>query len=285
MFSLYVPVFIHAVAWALIVALVSIGLNLIFSITGFFNVAHGSFFMLSIFLTFTLLNRGMNFILVFVTVPIFLAAIFMGLEKSIFRRVEGDTGASVLLTVGLMICLQQIALASWGGGYITLSPVLKGTIKLFGISISQYDLFVSAFVAFLLLTFRLFLTKTDYGRKIRAISNNRIEAASVGINIDIYLVIIFGMLMIMNAWGGILASPFVGGHYLMGLEMLILAIVVTNVGGVGSLRGTIVAAFSLAFIENIFLIWFEPIISRVAALTILVGVLMLKPEGIYPGEI
>lgn len=280
-----ISIFIHAVAWALIVAIVAIGLNLMFSITEFFNVAHGSFYMLSIFITFTLLNHGVNYILVFFIVPAMLASIFMAMERTIFRRVEGDVGASVLLTVGLMIVTQQTALRVWGGGYISLGAPITGSINILGVSASLYDLFVIAFVTLLLLGFRFFLNRTNYGRRIRAISNNRTEAAAVGININLYLVLIFGLLMVMNVWGGILASPFVGGHYTMGLEMLVLAIVVINVGGKGSLRGTILASFLFGFIENIFLLRFTPIESRVAALVILIGILMLKPEGIYPGEI
>lgn len=264
--------------------MIVIGISLIYDVLGFLNIAHGSFYMLSIFLAYSMVQFT-NFIVVLVLVPIIITGIGMVLEKYVFRKMEGNIGASVIFTTGLMFFMEQIVLMIWGGGYINIISPIQQSLFIFGESIPLYRILLILLAVIILFSFWSFLRKTNYGLKIRAIANNRMEAASIGINIDLHLTMFFGICILLTSIGSVLAAPTVGGFYLMDVDFVILAFIVFLVGGPGSIKGTIVASLLVVFSEYIIILFASPVIGRTVSLSFLIAVLVFKPEGIYPGEI
>lgn len=282
----FLSTMVHATGWALVIALISIGLTLVFDIMDFFNMVHGIFFMMPIMLLYFLSPLVFNnYLLTGAAAIAIMVLLAIFLEKFVFRRVEGRIGASVILTIALLFIFEQVTLWFSGGQHISFPDPIEISFSLGGVNFAGYDFILIISSLLLLLTFRHFLRNTEYGRNIRAIANNRTQAAVVGINIDRYLTLLFVVCMVLTTTGALLAAPITGAFYTSDIPILILACIVIITGGIGSIKGAVMASFIIVYAEYIALNCVPPTLARATALGIMVAVLVLKPEGISPGEI
>jgi len=275
-----ISLYIHATAWALVVSLICIGLSLVFSIMALFNLSHASFYMLAVFLGYTVVDTTGSYLLAIVVVPIFLAAVGGVMERYVLRRLEGNIAAGVIATIGFLQFFEQSTLGIFGGQYIYMNAPVEMQYKIAGVSIDLYDILMIAVCLVLLYLLRLFLMKTRYGLSIRALADDRENAAAIGINVNRILILIFSLAMFLAAVGGILAGPIVGGFYLMDIDMLISACIITVVGGVGSVYGAIAASFLIVFTEYTAILFIDPLEARLISFGILIVVLLIQPEGL-----
>lgn len=280
------PAYWHAAAWALTFALFSIGLTLIFRILKFFNIAHGTFVMLTIFLTHWLMTtHAVGFFTALLVAPLLITAFGVVVERTIFRPVEGNIDASVLLTTGFMILFQQIILAMFGGTSISMQSPIRESVTIMGESLPLYDLFMAIVSMTAIGGLWLFLMYTRPGLTIRAIADDREEARNIGTNIDRYLALVFALSIFITTLGGVLIIPYVGGHYLIGLDILVVTIVIAWTGGAGSIRGALLASLLFAFTEYTLLFQFTPSIARIASLGLLIAIVVVRPKGLIPARI
>jgi branched-subunit amino acid ABC-type transport system permease component len=280
------PTYWHAIAWALTFALFSIGLTLLFRILKFFNIAHGTFVMLTIFLTYWLINvQSLSFFQALVVAPILITIFGLIVERTIFRPVEGDIDNSVLLTTGFMIFFQQVILAIFGGTAINLQAPITQRLTMFGESFPLYDLFMALVSTAAIGGFWMFLMYTNTGLRIRALADDREEAQTIGININRYLALVFGICIYITSLGAVLIIPYLGGHYLIGLDVLVVTIVIAWTGGAGSVRGAIAASLLFSVTEYTLLQGFTPTFARILSLTLLIGIVLVRPQGLIPAKI
>lgn len=275
-----VCIYIHATAWALTVSLICIGLSIVFDILRLFNMSHTSFYMLAVFLAYTIVNITGSYVLAIIIVPIFLAVVGGVLEKIILRRVEGKLAAGVILTIGLLQFFEQITLGIFGGQYIYMKAPIEKQINALGVGIDLYEVTIIIVCIALLYLLRVFLKKTRYGMSIRAVADDRETAAALGININRILILIFSLSMFLAAVGGILAIPMVGGFYLMDIDMLILGCIIVVVAGVGSIYGAILASFLVIFSEYTAILFINPTEARLISFGILILILLIQPGGL-----
>ncbi len=274
----------NGLIWGLIIALIALGLTLIFGVMGIVNMAHGDLFMLGAVLAFFLLPVTGSFWVALAAVPVITAIIAGPIERFILRPYEGHPSVTMIATVGISFILQQIALATYGGIPKKIAEPVDFSLTLLGVSYPGYRLLVAAIAILIILGLYLFLYRTNYGILIRASIQDQQMAAAMGINVSSVLVTTFIIGSVLAATAGVLAAPISQVFYLMGNDVGLLSFIVVIVGGLGSLGGTLIAALALCSFEGVLAAVLSPTQAKAAIFVVMVVVLMVRPRGLFGGK-
>ncbi|MGO9120828.1 MAG: branched-chain amino acid ABC transporter permease [Desulfomonilaceae bacterium] len=271
----------NGLIWGLIIALIALGLSLIFGVMGIVNMAHGDLFMLGAVLAFYLLPVSGSFWIALAAVPLITAIITGPVERFILRPYEGHPAVTMIATVGISFILQQIALATYGGIPKKVADPVDFSFNLLGVSYPGYRLLVAAIAILIIVGIYLFLYRTNYGILIRASIQDHQMAAAMGINVSSVLVTTFIIGSSLAAVAGALAAPISQVFYLMGNDVGLLSFIVVIVGGLGSLGGTLIAALVLCSLEGVLASVLSPTQAKAAIFVVMVIVLMVRPRGLF----
>lgn len=273
--------FLNGLIWGLIIALISLGLSLIFGVMGIVNMAHGDIYMIGAVIGLSLFPFIGNFWLALLIVPLIVAFIAAPVERFILRPYEGHHSVTMIATTGISFILQQIVLATYGGIPKKMLNPWPVSFNVFGVDYEGYRLLIAAISIIILIALWLFLYRTSYGILIRASIQDRNMASAMGIDVNKVLIMTFVMGSVLAAIGGVLAAPVTQVFYLMGNDVVLLAFIVVIVGGLGSLEGTLLAALSLSCFEGILAAVMSPIQSKAAILVVMIIILMIRPKGFF----
>ncbi len=249
MISSFVVQTLNGLASASILFMAGLGLTLIFGVTRIVNFAHGSFYMLGVYVAITLFERLGGGQLGFWGGAL-LAAAAVGvlgvlIEVLILRRIYAAPELLQLITTfGLVLVLKDAALYLWGPEDILgpKAPGLKGAIEILGRPFPEYDALLLVLGPFLLLIVWLLLTRTRWGTIVRAATEDREMAAALGVNQKVLFSAVFGLGCFLAGLGGALSMPREPANLSMDLSIIADVFVVTVVGGLGSIPGAFVAA-------------------------------------------
>jgi branched-chain amino acid transport system permease protein len=278
------------------------GLTLVLGIMNLVNLAHGSLYMLGAYFAATVYHWTGSFIvaLLFALPATFVASIVI--ELVVLRTLYGrDHLDQVLATFGLILFFNELVRVIWGATplYISIPPLLRGSVTLLsGINYPIYRLALVLVGLAVALFLYLFVSKTKLGMLIRAGASNREMVETLGVDIRLLFTIIFGLGAVFAALAGIMTSPIFSIESGMGDGILILALVVIVIGGIGSIRGSFVAAIAVgladtmgrAFLPGLLAAMLPPTIAdatgpALASMLIyivMVAVLFFKPQGLFP---
>jgi branched-chain amino acid transport system permease protein len=273
--------FVNGLIWGLIIALIALGLSLIFGVMGIVNMAHGDIYMVGAVLALSLVPFIGNFWLALLIVPLIVAIIAIPVERYVLRPYEGHHSVTMIATTGISFILQQVVLATYGGIPMKIMNPWPVSFNLFGVQYEGYRLLIAAISVLILIAVWLFLYRTSYGILIRASIQDRNMASAMGIDVNKVLIATFAIGCILAAVGGVLAAPVTQVFYLMGNDVVLLAFIVVIIGGLGSLGGTLIAALGLTSIEGMMSAFLNPIQSKAAILVVMVVILMLRPRGLF----
>ncbi len=272
---------INGLIWGLIVALIALGLTLIFGVMGIVNMAHGDIYMAGAVLSFYVVGMFGNFWLSLVLVPVIVILFAAPLERLVLRPYEGYHSTSMIATVGISFIVQQIALGVYGGIPKKISNPWPMSFNFLGVDYPGYR-FLVAFISILILAgLWLFLYRTSYGILLRASMQDREMASAMGIDVNKILITTFVLGSVLAAVGGVLAAPIYQVSYLMGHDVILLSFIVVIIGGLGSLKGTLIAALALCSIEGVMAAFLSPVQARAAIFMIMIVVLMYRPRGLF----
>jgi branched-chain amino acid transport system permease protein len=271
----------NGLIWGLIIALIALGLSLIFGVMGIVNMAHGDLYMAGAVLAFFLIPLFGSFWLALIVVPLIIALIAAPIERFILRPYEGHHSVTMIATVGISFILQQVALAAYGGIPKKMSAPWEASFSLLGVDYPGYRLLIAAISILILIAIWLFLYRTSFGILIRASIQDQQMAAAMGINTSKVLVSTFVLGSSLAAIGGVLAAPVTQVSYLMGTDVGLLSFIVVIVGGLGSLGGTLIAALALCSLEGVLAAVLTPVQSKAAIFVVMIVVLMLRPRGLF----
>jgi branched-chain amino acid transport system permease protein len=273
--------FINGLIWGFIIALIAVGLSLIFGVMGIVNMAHGDIYMAGAVLSFYVVAEFGNFWLSLIIVPAVIILISAPIERFILRPYEGYHSMTMIATVGISFIIEQVALGTYGGIPKKILNPWPISIGLFGVDYPGYRLLVACISILTLIGLWLFLYKTSYGILVRASMQDREMANAMGINVNSVLITTFVMGSVLAAVGGVLAAPINQVFYLMGNDVILLCFIVVIVGGLGSLKGTLIAALSLCSLEGVMAAVLTPIQARAAIFIIMIMVLLRRPQGLF----
>lgn len=271
---------------AAVLALTAAGLSLVFGVMRVVNVAHGEFFMLgAVVAWFVTANVGgppwLGFALALAISPLVVGSIAALADRLVLKRLNYDPEATIVATIGLLYLLQQAALSFYGPDARPVAPPFDWRIRLPWFGYSGYKLFVIAAAAVLLGGLWALMAKTRFGLVMRATQYDQRTAQAFGIDVDRVYAGVFALGAALAAIGAVLIVPISQAHYLMGGDPLLLSFIVVIIGGLGSLRGTIVAALMIGVGEGMISVFFSPTLAKILATLAVALVLVFRPQGLF----
>ena len=284
---------LNAVQYGLLLFLVASGLTLIFGIMGVINLAHGSFYMIGAYLAWSLAQHLGSF---WLAIPAGLAlsvALGFVLEWLFIKRLyQRDHLYQVLLTYGLILIFEELRSILWGDDVhgVAVPALLAGSIPLTDtLSYPVYRLWISAVCVALAVGLYLLIQRTRLGMMIRAGAANREMTQSLGINIGWLYRWVFALGVAMAAFAGMIAAPVSSVFPGMGNQVLIVCFVVVVIGGIGSVKGALVAALLIGLADTfgkvveleIAGIRVLPELAGMSIYLLMAAVLLWRPEGIF----
>jgi branched-chain amino acid transport system permease protein len=271
---------------AAVLALTAVGLSLVFGVMRVVNVAHGEFFMLGAvsawFVTAWVPGPpAFAFAVALVVCPLFVAAIAVLADMLVLKRLNYAPEATIVATIGLLYILQQGALSFFGPDARPVAAPFNFRIQLPWFGYSGYKLAVVAAAAAVLGLVWLLLTHSKIGLIMRATQEDRETARAFGINVDKVYAGVFGLGAALAAVAAVLVVPIQQAHYLMGGDPLLLSFIVVIIGGLGSLRGTLVAALLIGLSDGVISTFFAPTLAKIIATLLVALVLVFRPQGLF----
>tara|TARA_B100000925_G_scaffold85430_1_gene61148 strand:- start:1035 stop:1916 length:882 start_codon:yes stop_codon:yes gene_type:complete len=271
---------------AAVLSLIALGLSLVFGVMRIVNVAHGEFFMLGAILTwwisnFVLGNPALGFLLALLIVPLVVGIIAMFSDLLILRHLKYDPEVTIIATIGILYIIQQFALMTFGPDARPVEQPFNIRLDLYWFGFSAYKFFVIFSAIILLFCVWLVMAKTKFGLILRATQLDSEIAQAFGIPISTVYSLVFGVGAAIAAVGAVLIVPIQQAHYLMGGEPLLLAFIVVIIGGLGSLKGTVVAAMLIGISDGIISVFFSPNLAKILATLLVVVVLLIRPNGLF----
>ncbi len=266
--------------------LMAMGLTLVYGVTKVFNYAQGSFFTWGGYAAWFLAVGVLkwNYYLV---IPITLAIMFLFgviFEKVIvkpLRKLPGWDFTVIIVTLGCCLALDNLILVAFGPLTKTIPHLLEGTFKFGNFAVAKHDLIMFFVGIMVFVVLQLFLSKTWTGMSLRAVSQDNVGARIVGLPLNRMYSIAFGIAGLLSAVAVILLAPRTLLYPNVGWTTLIKAMVVMVLGGLGNIKGTVVAAFSLSLAEIFASFYLGGIWALPLFLVVLVFVLVVKPKGLF----
>jgi len=273
--------FLNAVVWGMIMALIALGLNMIFGLLHIINMAHGALYMLGAVVAWYLIELTGNFWIALVVAPLCVGIVGIAMERGLLRKIEDKPITTIICTFGIMLAIQQLVLMIFGGSPRRIAAPIPYRFPLFQL---EYPLMriVIAFISILVMVgLWFFLRKTKYGLWMRAVVQDREMAIALGIPVNKVYMWTFVLGSALAAFSGVLAAPIVSVEFMMGREVLIMAFIIVIVGGMGNLEGSVIAAIMISLIQGIGSLFFAPSIATVFALAFMIIVLLIRPQGLF----
>ena len=275
---------LNGVQYGMLLFLVASGLTLIFGIMGIINLAHGSFYMIGAYLAFSLSSLADNFWLALVGGVARAALLGAALEALFIKRLyQRDHLDQVLLTYGLILVFEELRSLAWGDDVhgVKIPEILAFSIPLTEtLSYQAYRIAMSA--ACLAIAFALYwlIQHTRLGMKIRAGAENRSMVQSLGIDIGLLYRLVFALGVALAAFAGMLAAPVSSVFPGMGAQVLIVSFVVVVIGGLGSVKGALIAALAIGLVDTFGKVLL-PQVAGMAVYLLMAAVLLWRPQGLY----
>lgn len=271
------------VALGAIYVLLAVGLSLIFGMLTVVNFAHGAFFMVGAYLGLVAIQWTGSFWAALVLAPIGASLVGMVCERWLIRPLYGrGIDYPLLLTFGLAYMLVEGVRMIFGKAGLPFDTpeVLQGATDLGFADFPTYRLFVIAVVALLLVALWFLIEKTSFGLIVRAGARDPEIVRVLGVDVSRVWLIVFGIGTGIAALAGVLSAPLQGVSPEMGTAVLIVAFVVTVIGGMGSLFGAVIAGLLVGVVESMSVLLF-PEASKVSMFIIMAAVLLLRPQGLF----
>ena len=271
-----------------VLALMALGLSLVFGVMRIVNIAHGEFFMLGAVLAWwcsTLVDSPLAaFALALVVAPALVGGLAVLTDWLVLRRVDYDPESTIVATIGLLYIIQQLALTFYGPDARPVEPPVYFRIVFPWFGYSGYKLVVAAMAGVLLVATWVGMSRTKLGLYMRATQQNQEIAQAFGVSVRRVYAIVFALGAMLAAVAGVLIVPIRQAHYLMGLDALLMSFIVVIIGGLGSLRGTLVAAFVVGLSDGIISVFFSPTLAKMIATMFVALVLVVRPGGLFGEE-
>jgi len=292
---------IEGLVQAAVLSLTALGLSLVFGVMRVVNVAHGEFYMLGAVIAWwvaTLLgqNPALGFVAALIVAPLVAGVIAVITDWLVLKRINYDPEATIVATIGLLYILQQSVLMTFGPDARPVEAPFNTRIALpwlentgegwslyypWGLSTTSYKLFVVLAAITLLLLVWYVMSRTKLGLILRATQLDSETALAFGIPVERVYALVFGIGAALAAISAVLIVPIQQAHYLMGADPLLLSFIVVIIGGLGSLRGTVIAALLIGMSDGIISVFFSPTLAKITATLLVAMVLVYRPQGLF----
>ena len=265
-------------------ALLAVGFSLIFGVARIVNIAHTAFYMLAAFALYGLLVvGGMPLLLAIPLAVVAVVALSLVCYKLVIEPVRQHESAVLIATIALALIFQESLLVSFGGSFLGIPNAVEGVTSIIGVRVSYQRLIVLAVVAVTLVATWYLLNRTRLGLAIRAAANDQEIANLMGINVSRVAMYTVGISVALAAIAGVVVAPVFVVDPLMWLAPLVTMLAIVVLGGLGSLKGSVIGAFIIGYVEaiTVFAVPSGSYLKGAVALSIMIVVLLLRPEGLF----
>jgi branched-chain amino acid transport system permease protein len=275
--------FLTGILMAGIYALVAIGLTLIFGVVRIVNFAQGEFVMLGMYSTYWLWKLwGIDpYLSLLITMPL-LFCFGVLVQRFLFRPIlHAPDMAQIFMTVGISVILMNAALFFFTADFRTVKTAYsEWTLRLAGVALPMPRLFAFAGALLLAGLLTLFLSKTDLGKALRAVAQDREVSMLLGINPDRMYLLAVGLGAALSGAAGGLIVPFFYVFPTVGVIFVLIAFVVVILGTLGSIEGALLASLIVGVAESLGILFAGADLGLVVVFAILVATLVFKPSGL-----
>ena len=285
--TMFINVLITGLILSGIYSVMSVGLTLQYGVTKILNLAHGEFFVFGAFITLALTQLGISPIISLVLAPIPLFALGWVCHNTIYKRIHTistNTAEyeknSMLISYGIMITLGNAAIAFWGSGALSHRyQFLSQTVRVGDSAFAANRLVVLILAVAICFGYYMLLNRTRVGLSIRAVAMSPTTAAFSGIRNTRAMTLAFAIGATLAGLAGVLHSMINSIYTSDGSGAIITAIIIVLLGGLGSIRGSIIGGTILGFVAAI-VSFQEPLLQFAAYYIIVIAILILRPRGL-----
>ena len=278
------PQMINGLSIGVAVVLIALGLTIIFGLLDVINMAHGEFYAIGAYLAVALLATGMSFWWALVLTPLLMAVLGFVTERGLIQRVfhsKDRHTLTLLLTFGVAVVLEDALKIAFGANPLRLEAPISGATEMLGLFFPNYRLFVMLFGGALIAAVWLLVFRTSLGAIVRAAAYDRNMSASLGVPVQLVYAGTFAFGVALAGIAGVLLAPIYSVFPTMGKDFVLIAFSVVIIGGMGSIKGALLAGLVLTQVQSISSLYISPVWSDPLLFGIMVLVLMWRPQGLF----
>ena len=265
-------------------ALLAIGFSLIFGVARIVNIAHTAFYMLAAYCFYTLLVVAkFDVIIAGIIAIVAVTALSVLCYKFIIEPVREHQAAVLIATIALATIFQELMQVSFGGNYLGIPSTIAGMFSIGGMSIPWQRVLIVVVAAVMLAITWAILYRTRLGLAIRATANDREVATLMGMNADRVAMASVAISVALAAVAGVVVAPVFVVDPRMWLAPLVTMLAIVVRGGLGSLKGSLIGALIIGYVEaiTVFAVPAGAYLKGAIALSIMIVVLLVRPEGLF----
>jgi len=283
--TVLLPQLLHGLVFGAALGLLALGLTVIFGLLGVMNFAHGELYMLGAYAGIAVIGVAHSFWVALIAAPILVGLVAAVTEMTTLRPIyRREPLYGLILTFGLALVFREGARQIWGGDMRRVLPPFTGSTPLLGMTYPNYRLFLLAASSLILFALWLFFTRTRAGVVVRAAVQDAEMLDGLGVDVRRVFTLTFAASGALAALAGLLLAPIFTVYPQMGVEMILLAFIVVILGGMGSMGGSVVAAFIIGVAQSLFSLWMNPQRVAIAIFGIMIVVLIVRPRGLFGRE-
>jgi branched-chain amino acid transport system permease protein len=278
------PQVINGLSIGVAVVLMALGLTIIFGLLDVINMAHGEFYAIGAYAAYVLIGMGLPFWWALLLTPLLMAALGYATERALIQRVfhsKDRHTLTLLLTFGIAIILEDGLKIVFGANPLRIEQPITGATEMFGLFFPNYRLLLMAAGALVIGAVWIVVFRTRLGAMVRAAAFDRHMAASLGVPVSVVYAGTFAFGVALAGLSGVLLAPIYSVFPTMGRDFVLIAFSVVIIGGMGSIKGAVIAGLLLRQVQSISSLFISPVWSDPLLFSIMVAVLMWRPHGLF----
>ncbi|HMM84340.1 branched-chain amino acid ABC transporter permease [Azohydromonas sp.] len=278
------PQVVNGLSIGVAVVLMALGLTIIFGLLDVINMAHGEFYAIGAYAALALIGVGLPFWWALVLTPPLMAVVGYATERALIQRVfhsKDRHTLTLLLTFGIAVILEDTLKIVFGANPLRIEQPISGATEMFGLFFPNYRLFLMAVGTAVIAAVWLVVFRTRLGAMVRAAAFDRHMAASLGVPVSVVYAGTFAFGVALAGLSGVLLAPIYSVFPTMGRDFVLIAFSVVIIGGMGSVKGAVIAGLLLTQVQSISSLLISPVWSDPLLFGIMVLVLMWRPHGLF----
>jgi branched-chain amino acid transport system permease protein len=278
------PQSINGLSIGVAVVLMALGLTIIFGLLDVINMAHGECYALGAYAVVVIQGMGVSFWWALLLTPLLMAAMGYAMERGLIQQVfhsKDRHTLTLLLTFGMATVMEDAIKIVFGANPRSVEAPISGATELFGLFFPNYRLFVMLLGGAIIVAVWLLVFRTSIGAIVRAAAHDKDMSASLGIPVSRVYSLTFAFGVALAGIAGVLLAPIYSVFPTMGRDFVLMAFSVVIIGGMGSIKGAVLAGLVLTQIQSLSSLLISPVWNDTLLFGIMVVVLMWRPQGLF----
>jgi branched-chain amino acid transport system permease protein len=272
----------NGVTIGMVYFLIAAGMSIVLGVMGITNLAHGAIFMIGAYVGWTVaVQFNLNFYLALIVGGVAAGLVGSVIERGLLRALYRQPNEQVLVTFGFILILSNVVIWIWGGRFRMqyTAPGLMGSVEIGGVPFAKTRIFTLVVGLVLAVILWWLQDRTRVGSMVRAGMDDKEMIMGLGINLPVVSALVFFLASFLAGFAGVMGSSIIGPNPGMGLDILLLALIVTIVGGIGSIQGALLGGVVIGVLDTFGKVLF-PQFGLFTLYLAMVVILLIRPRGL-----